>query len=54
MVPAIVLVVAFAVFRGAGFLGVAALDNWDLPLRLALFSMFLLTASAHWGKAGPT
>jgi len=50
MVPAMVLLVAFAVLRAAGFLGVAALDNWSLPLRIALFLMFLLTASAHWGK----
>jgi len=50
MVPAIVLVAAFAILRLAGFLGVAALGNWNLPLRIALFLMFLLTASAHWGR----
>jgi uncharacterized membrane protein len=50
MVPLIVLVIAFAVLRGAGFLGVDALNNVDLPLRIALFLMFLLTASAHWGR----
>ena len=50
MVPAIVLLVAFAILRLLGFLGVAALDNWNLPLRVALFLMFLLTASAHWGR----
>ncbi|HXN48942.1 MAG TPA: hypothetical protein VN893_19985 [Bryobacteraceae bacterium] len=53
MVPAIILVAAFGVFRCAGLLGVAALDNWNLPLRLALFLMFLVTASAHWGKGRP-
>lgn len=53
MLPAIVLVVSFAVLRSIGFLGVNALDNWDLPLRLALFVMFLLTASAHWGRGRP-
>lgn len=50
MVPLIVLVGAFAILRGVGFLGVSVLDNWDLPLRAALFLMFLLTASAHWGR----
>jgi uncharacterized membrane protein len=53
MVPAIVLLVSFAVLRSAGFLGVTALNNWDMPLRLALFLMFLLTASAHWGRGRP-
>lgn len=53
MVPAIVLVVGFAVLRGAGFLGVAALNNWDTPLRVALSVMFLVTASAHWGRGRP-
>ena len=51
--PAIVLLVSFAVLRCVGFLGVAALDNWDMPLRVALFLMFLVTASAHWGRGRP-
>jgi uncharacterized membrane protein len=50
MVVFVVLFVSLAVFRVAGFLGAAALDNWNLPLRLALCLMFLLTASAHWGR----
>ena len=50
MVPAVVLVVSFAVLRCVGFLGVGVLDNWDVPLRVALFLMFLVTASAHWGR----
>jgi uncharacterized membrane protein len=50
MLPAIVLMASFAVLRLAGFLGVAALDNWSLPLRIALCLMFLLAASAHWGR----
>ena len=50
MVPAIVLLGSFAILRLAGFLGVSALDNWNLPLRIALFVMFLLAASAHWGR----
>lgn len=50
MIPLYVLVVSFAVLRIAGLLGVAALNQVDLPLRIALASMFFLTASAHWGK----
>ncbi len=50
MIPVIVLLASFAVLRLAGSLGVSALDNWNLPLRVALFLMFLLTASAHWGR----
>jgi uncharacterized membrane protein len=53
MVPLIVLVVSFAILRGAGLVGVTALNNVALPLRIALFLMFLLTASAHWGKGRP-
>jgi uncharacterized membrane protein len=53
MIPLIVLALSFAVLRSAGVLGVTALDNVDLPLRIALFLMFLLTASAHWGKGRP-
>lgn len=49
MVPAVVLLVSFAVRRSLGFLRVAALDNWNLPVRIALFLMFMVTASAHWG-----
>ena len=50
MVPLVILLVSFAVFRGLGLAGVAALDNGDLPLRMALFLVFLVTASAHWGR----
>lgn len=50
MVPAVVLLAAFAILRLAGSLGITALDNWNLPLRIALFLMFLLAASAHWGR----
>ncbi len=53
MVPAAILVVSFAAFRLAGLLGVALLDNWNLPLRAALCLMFLVTASAHWGRGRP-
>lgn len=50
MIPLYVLVVSFAVLRIAGLLGVTALNEVDLPLRIALALMFFLTASAHWGK----
>lgn len=53
MVPLIVLLSSFAVLRCVGLLGVTALDNLDLPLRIALFLMFMVTASAHWGKGRP-
>ena len=50
MVPLFVLVFSFGILRMVGVLGVSALDNGDLPLRLALFLMFMVTASAHWGR----
>jgi|SRR5580704_8321703 uncharacterized membrane protein len=50
MVPLFVLLLSFAVLRCAGFLGVTALNNADLPLRGGLFLMFLVAASAHWGR----
>jgi uncharacterized membrane protein len=53
MIPAIVLLAAFAVLRLVGLAGVAELDNWNAPLRLALGAMFLFTASAHWGRGRP-
>jgi uncharacterized membrane protein len=53
MVAATVLLISFAVLRSLGFLGVAALDNWNLPLRIALFLTFMVTASAHWGRGRP-
>jgi uncharacterized membrane protein len=53
MVPLIVLLVSFAILRSVGLLGISALNSVNLPLRIALFIMFLLTASAHWGKGRP-
>jgi uncharacterized membrane protein len=50
MAPFIVLASVFALLRLAGFAGVGALDELSLPLRIAVASMFFLTASAHWGK----
>jgi len=50
MAPAIVLLSVFFVLRSVGVLGVAVLNNSETPLRFALAVMFLLTASAHWGR----
>jgi uncharacterized membrane protein len=50
MAPFIALSSLFLVLAGLGAAGVHALDGWHTPLRFALAGMFLLTASAHWGK----
>ena len=52
MVPLVVLIVAFIAFRFSG-LSIAHFANWQNALRAALGVMFLLTASAHWGKRRP-
>lgn len=52
MIPLAVLLVAFVVFRLAGF-DVPYFVDWQHALRAALGAMFLLTASAHWGKRRP-
>lgn len=49
MAPLICLIAAFLLFRIAG-VEWAYLSDWHLALRAALGVMFLLTASAHWGK----
>jgi len=50
MIPVVVLAVLFVVLSLAGQLGVPFVGGWWTSLRLALAGMFLLTASAHWGK----
>ncbi|SRR6266498_3402076 len=50
MIPFVLLVLATAGFRVLGLLGVAFFHRWVLDLRWALAVMFLLTASAHWGR----
>lgn len=50
MIPVIVLMVLFVVLVLAGRLGLPLMWGWWTSLRLALVGMFLLTASAHWGK----
>jgi uncharacterized membrane protein len=52
MIPFIVLLISFAAFRLLG-LAVPCFANWHIALRAALGIMFLLTASAHWGKRRP-
>ncbi len=49
MAPLICLIVAFLFFRMIG-LEWGYLSDWHMALRAALGAMFLLTASAHWGK----
>ena len=49
MAPLICLIVSFLFFRILG-LEWRYFADWHLALRAALGAMFLLTASAHWGK----
>lgn len=52
MIPLIVLVLAFfALWLTAP--GIAYFSDWQHALRAALGVMFLLTASAHWGRRRP-
>jgi uncharacterized membrane protein len=53
MAPFIALSSLFLLLAGLGAVGVHALSGWYTPLRFALAGMFLLTASAHWGKRRP-
>ncbi|MBV9266882.1 MAG: DoxX family protein [Acidobacteriaceae bacterium] len=53
MAPFVVLVVASLAFWLAGRLGVTTFQHISTVLRMALALMFLLTASAHWGKRRP-
>jgi uncharacterized membrane protein len=50
VVPFLVLVTATLALRGIGAAGVHTLNGWTTSLRVGLSLMFLLTASAHWGK----
>ena len=52
MAPLICLLISFLIFRGVG-LFVPYFADWHIALRAALGAMFLLTASAHWGKRRP-
>ena len=50
MIPFVVLITLFALFSTAGYFQLPVSFGWWTSLRLALSGMFLLTASAHWGK----
>ncbi len=53
MAPFFVLIALFGTLTILGRLEVPAAFGWWTSLRLALSGMFLLTASAHWGKRRP-
>ncbi|PFN83929.1 hypothetical protein COJ85_27435 [Bacillus sp. AFS076308] len=53
MAPFIVLILSFLILRITGVLGISYFDAWDTSLRVAVALMFLLTATAHWGKRRP-
>jgi len=50
VIPFLFLVISTLVLRALGAAGVALLDSWIISLRGGLAAMFLLTASAHWGR----
>src|ERR1700733_862792 len=53
MIPFIVLVTLFAFLCILGHFQIPVAFGWWTSLRFALAGMFLLTASAHWGKRRP-
>lgn len=53
MIPFLVLLISTLILRAIGVAGIGALDSWSMCLRGGLVAMFLLTASAHWGKRKP-
>jgi uncharacterized membrane protein len=53
VIPFLVLLITTLVLRAVGAAGVGPLDSWTMALRCGLAAMFLLTASAHWGKRKP-
>ena len=50
MAPFVVLITLFALLSILDHLQIPVAFGWWTSLRLALAGMFLLTASAHWGK----
>lgn len=52
MAPLIALVASFLLFRALGLMGCSYFDSWH-SLQVGVAIMFLLTASAHWGKRRP-
>jgi len=53
MIPFVLLAGVFVACRVLGWAGVEYLTVWQHCLRIAVAAMFLLTASAHWGKRRP-
>jgi uncharacterized membrane protein len=53
MVPFVVLTGLFVLLTVLGRVAPALALSWWTSLRLSLAAMFLLTASAHWGKRRP-
>jgi hypothetical protein len=53
MTPLVVLMGSFVIILTLGSLQLPIAFGWWTALRLALAAMFLLTASAHWGKRRP-
>jgi uncharacterized membrane protein len=53
MAPFVVLIALFALFSVLGHFHLPAPFGWWTSLLLALSGMFLLTASAHWGRRRP-
>lgn len=53
MAPLIALVASFLLFRALGLMGCSYFDSWHSALQVGVAIMFLLTASAHWGKRRP-
>lgn len=50
MIPFIAMFVSLLLFRALGFAGWEYTNDWVISLRFAVAVMFLITASAHWGK----
>jgi uncharacterized membrane protein len=50
MIPSFVLAGVFVICRLLGWAGIEFFAVWQHCLRVAVAAMFLLTASAHWGK----
>ena len=50
MVPFVFLIASFILLSVLGHFGLPYWYSWRTSLSLALAGMFLLTASAHWGK----
>jgi uncharacterized membrane protein len=44
------MLVAVAVARAAGLIGIAALDDWHTAVRAGLAAMFVLTGTAHFTR----